>query len=428
MMGLLGTENQSGAGPFFTWINCRDFTRYPMLEPRDYLGKIQSLKKQYTGRMTASGSDRETDNQDELNNIEFASANLRHLLLDIPIENHAEIINEILFTQACATLDGDSCFLLETTKIIDPESMLLAAGQKPVIFCTFHFGSYQLINQVLASRGLNYVLPVSNDNFANYKRYYEDKIEVIRNYFRSASQLLVLNAEEPTAALAMARKTRAGWSLLAYIDGNTGVQGAARRDAKMLRVSLLGKPIYARKGIAFLSHFLKLPIIPVICEITGPMERTMTFYEKIKPFTASEDRETYCQMATEKLYSILGTCLKKSPSQWLGWLELQKYLATNGLATNESNNKQDANSVSLADKNTDLKLMFNNRRFGFIVQDDQRVLLDKTTYKLLSLPDNISDLLESYRQPIEVSSVGVSDEQMDMIEQLVSMDILSVVS
>jgi len=399
-----------------------------MLEPRDYLEKIQSLKKQYTGRMTAGGSDRETVDQNELNCIEFASANLRHLLPAVPVEHHAGIINEILLTQACAALDEDSCFLSETTEISDPASILLSASEKPVIFCTFHYGSYRLVNQVLASHGLNYILPVSSDIFAAHKQRYEDNFETIKAYFKSASQLLVVNAEEATAALTMARKTRAGWSLLAYIDGNTGVQGAARRDAKLLRISLLGKPIYARKGIAFLSHFLKLPIVPVICEITGPTGRSMTFHDKIEPSVNGEDREAYCRMATEKLYSILGDYLKKTPVQWEGWMFLQKYLDMDGLEINEAVDGQDVVTDTEADEITGNRLIFNHNRYGFIVQDDQRVLLDKATYKLLTLPDNISDLLESYREPIEISSVGVSDKQRDMIEQLVSMDILSVVS
>jgi len=400
-----------------------------MLEPHEYLEQVNSLQNKYAGRLTARNSDREIVNQDELNNIEFASANLRHLLPDIPIKNHAEIINEILFTQACATLDGDSCFLLETTKIIDPESMLLAARQKPVIFCTFHFGSYQLINQVLASRGLNYILPVSSDNNANYKKYYEDKIEIIRNYFKSASQLLVLNAEEPTTALSMARKTRAGWSLLAYIDGNTGVQGATRRDAKLLRIPLLDKPIYARKGIAFLSYFLKLPIVPVVCEITGTMERRMTFHEKIDPSDAREDREAYCRMATEKLYFILGAYLKRSPSQWLGWLDIQKYIDFDDYFNNEPDtDAKNYESVSPPDKNTDFKLIFNYQRFGFVVNDGQRVLLDKATYKLLSIPDNVTEILDTYRQSTDILPSDISVEQRDMIEQLVSMDMLSVIS
>ncbi|HVC28191.1 MAG TPA: hypothetical protein VNF48_01425, partial [Gammaproteobacteria bacterium] len=347
--------------------------------------------------------------------MEFASANLRHLLPGIPIEEHAGIIDSILFNKDCSDLDEDSFFLLNSTKISDPASMLEVAKEKSIIFCTFHYGSYRLINQVLVSRNLNYLLPVENKIFITQKTGYLKNIAIGQVHFKSTSQFMVVNAEEPIAALTMARKARAGWSLLTYIDGNTGVQGAARRDAKMLRVPLLGRMIYARKGIAFLSHFLKLPIVPVTCEIKGPLERTLTFHEKIDPADMQADREAYCQMATERLYSVLGTYLKKSPSQWLGWMELQKYIDMDALEDHVTVDEQAVGTISEFDAIAGSKLVFNHDRYGFIVQDDQRVLLDKSTYKLLSLPENVSDCLESYRQPIEVPSVGISDEQRDMI-------------
>ncbi|MGB9429235.1 MAG: hypothetical protein WCC11_05065 [Gammaproteobacteria bacterium] len=398
-----------------------------MLATHEYLGKIAHLYEKFTGRTAAGHSYRKEIDQLERNSMEFASANLRHLLPDIPIEEHAGIIDEILFNRDCSDLDEDSFFLLKSTTISDPGSILIAAKEKPVIFCTFHYGSYRLINPLLMSRGFNYILPVEDKIYATQTARYMENHAGCQKYFNSTSQFLVVNAEESTAALTMARKARAGWSLLAYIDGNTGVQGAGRRDAKMVRVPLLGKPIYARKGIAFLSHFLKMPIVPVICEITGPMERTITFHDKIEPFADGEDREAYCRMATEKLYAILGAYLEKNPSQWLGWLELQKYLDTDGLSNDEPSDKQDAHSVSLADNHVDHKLMFNHRRFGFIVQDDERVLLDKATYKLLSLPPPIIQILDSYREPARISATDASPEQMDVIRQLVSMSMLSVI-
>jgi len=399
-----------------------------MLNTQEYLKKIEYLRREFTGRTAAARSYRKVVDQLELNTIEFASANLRHLLPGVPIEEHARIIDAILFNRDCSDLDEDSYFLLKNSIISDPDSLLITAKTKPAIFCTFHVGSYRLINHALISRNLNYILPVEDKIYATQSARYMENLVGCKAYFNSDSQFMVVNAESPTAALTMARKARSGWSLLTYIDGNTGVQGAGRRDAKMLRVPLLGRMIYARKGIAFLSHFLKLPIVPVTCEITGPLERTLTFLEKIDPADMHADREAYCQMATERLYSVLGTYLKKSPSQWLGWLELQKYIDMDGLEDHGTADEQDVGTVSEADKITGNQLVFNHDRYGFIVQDDQRVLLDKSTYKLLSLPENVSDCLESYRQPIEVPTVGISDEQRDMIEQLVCMQMLSVIS
>jgi len=395
-----------------------------MPELQEYLDKIAKLRRAYSQSAAAGRS----SDQNEANCFEFASANLRHLLPMIPIAEHGEIINEIFSTQARAALDEDSCFLFDGIKINDPAGMLQTARQNPVIFCTFHFGSYRLINQVIVSRGLNYILPVTSEIYVTQKKRYEDGLKVLQAYFKTDSQLMVVNAEERTSALSMARRTRAGWSLLAYIDGNTGVQGPGRRDAKTLSVPLLGKPIFARKGIAFLSHFLKLPIVPVLCEITGEMTCSMTFHEKIDPRAASEDRDAYCRMATEKLYTILGEYLKRSPAQWEGWLDMQKYLDMDTIAGSEGTDEDSVETASPAEDIADGRLVFNRERFGFIVQEDGRALLDKDSYKLLSLPQNITDILEAYREPAPAPSADAAQEQRDIVAQLVSMGMLSVVN
>ncbi|MDE2091675.1 MAG: hypothetical protein KGJ08_07235 [Gammaproteobacteria bacterium] len=421
------TDNESKPKANIDWA-CHGIENLPMLDTQEYLNKIEYIRKEFTGRTAAARQHRRDIDQLELNSMEFASANLRHVLPDIPSEDHAGIIDDILFNRDCSDLDEDNYFLLDRTTITDPGSSLAAAKERPVIFCTFHVGSYRLINHAIISHNLNYILPVEGKIYATQTARYLENLVSCRAYFSSDSQFMVVNAEEPTAALSMARKARSGWSVLTYIDGNTGVQGAGRRDAKLLKVRLLGKPIYARKGIAFLSHFLKLPIVPVTCEITGPMERTLTFHEKIEPVAGSEDREVYCQMATEKLYAVLGTYLKRSPSQWLGWMELQKYIDLDGLEENECVDELNAGVVQEPDEISGNRLVFNHHRFGFIVQDGQRVLLDKSNYKLLSLPENISDLLESYREPTEVISMGISDEHRDTLGELISMQMLSVVN
>jgi len=399
-----------------------------MLEPREYQERILSLQREYTQPAGADRISKRNIDHNEANCVEFASANLRHLLPAIPIEKHAGIINEILFNQVCAALDEDSFFLLAGVKIFDPGSVLSAANKKSFIFCTFHFGSYRLINALLVSNGINYVLPVSRDIYANQRIRYAENVKAAQVFSNSVSRMLVVNAEEATTALTMARKTRAGWSLLAYIDGNTGVQGAGRRDAKTVRVPLLGKPIYARKGIAFLSHFLKVPIVPVLCEITGQMQRTMTFHEEIDPSGFSKDREAYCQMATERLYAVLAGYLKRVPGQWEGWLDMQKYLDMDAIAGSEGTDEDSVETASPAEDIADSRLVFNRERFGFIVQEDGRALLDKDSYKLLSLPQNITDILEAYREPVLAPSADAAQEQRDIVAQLVSMGMLSVVN
>lgn len=398
-----------------------------MHNSREYLDALANLPRPYRLMPPARGraAQREND-QIEANTREFASANLHHLLPKIPMRAHPNIIDEILLHRLMAELDEDSFFLLENTRIEDSHSILAAAKDSPVIFCTFHFGSYRLINSLLVSRSFNYLLPVEHVIYSEQRANYLNHSHQCQSHFKSASHFDVVNAEEPTAALTMARKAKAGWSLLAYLDGNTGVQGAARKDAKMLKVTLLDRPMYARKGIAFLSHFLKLPIVPVFCEITNQLERRLTFHDAIVPSGSGSDRDAYCQTATEQLYGLLGSYLKKSPSQWLGWLDMQQYLdldATTPLETMDIMQQAAASETEVVAS----RLVFNHERFGFIVRDGERVLLDKLTYEFLSVPESVYAVLDACREPVAVTRY-MPEGHKETIEQLLSLNLLSPVA
>lgn len=398
-----------------------------MRNAQEYLDAIARLPRPY--RFLPQARDQAHRREIEVleaNTREFASANLHHLLPEIAMRAHSKIIDEILLHRLMAELDENSFFLLDNARIQDAHSVLTSAKDSPVIFCTFHFGSYRLVNSLLVSRGFNYLLPVERSNYAAQRDIYLDHSRQCQAHFNSNSQFTVVNAEEPTAALTMARKARSGWSLLAYLDGNTGVQGAARRDAKMLKISLLGRPLYARKGIAFLSHFLKLPIVPVFCEIMGPVERHLIFHDPIVPGDADTDRDAYCQLATEQLYALLGKYLKKSPSQWLGWLDMQQYLDLDATTPFEATELMGQAPETEAEVVTH-QLVFNHERFGFIVRDGERVLLDKLTYEFMTVPESVYAVLEACHEPVAVTKY-MPESHKETIEQLLSLKLLSPVT
>ena len=393
----------------------------------EYLAALSRLPRPY--RLTPKAHDRAAQREADMTEVitrEFASANLHYLLPEIPMSVHPQIIDEMLLHRLMAELDEESFFLLDNTRIEDAHSVLDAAKTSPVIFCTFHFGAYRLINMLLISRSFDYLLPVEDHIYTAQKAIFLEHSQGYQKHFRSTSKFNVVNAEEPTAALSMARKAKSGWSLLAYLDGNTGVQGAARKDAKMLKVSLLGRPIYARKGIAFLSHFLKLPIVPVFCEITGPVERRLIFHDPIKPPASGSDRDAYCQKTTEELYELLGNYLKKSPSQWLGWLDMQQYLDLDATTPFETVEIMEPVTESEGEMVAN-RLVFNHERFGFIERDGERVLLDKLTYEFLAVPESVYAVLEACREPVAVTR-HMPAEHRETIEQLLSLNLLAPVT
>ena len=356
--------------------------------------------------------------------LQYASANLSYLLPWIPLEDHTKIISDILYNRDLADMDLDCFELLNKVEIKDPQSILQTAADSPVIFCTFHFGSYRLINPLLVSRGFRYILPVDQAIYTEQKQRYMDVFDEVREHYKGSPDFMVINARESTSALRMLRKSKAGWSILTYIDGATGVHGESRDDDKSLLIHLLDKPIYVRKGIAFLSYLLKLPIVPVICEYAGLTERNLILHEAIYPDRNTMDRDTYFLTATEKIYAVLGDYLKKSPAQWLGWLDMQKYIDFNAM--------DDTGLVPTHDESKDMDfvftdiftLSFNDNRYGFVEHDDKRVLLDKQYYRVLELPNPISDLIMTCQAPVEISLKEIDENDKEAILQLIRQGIL----
>lgn len=401
-----------------------------MLNTDQYLRVVEELRKKYTPRSLLVYSTESADTSRVFSNsLEFASANLHHLLPRVSFAGREPILTEALFSKACAELDEGNGFVLDHATVHDPAGWLALAREQPVIFCSFHYGSYRLINYLLARADLKFAVLASRDIWETKRaRFLGYHTEAQRYFSKSLTRMDVVNVEAPSTALALTRKVRAGWSLLAYIDGDNGVLGVGRHDSKMLRTTLLGQPLFARKGVAFLSHFLQVPVVPVICKITGLVEREITVHDPVYPLRESESRDAYCQAVTDRLYALLGEYLRTDPGQWERWFDIQTALDTDAIAANRADAEVTEEPGMPEAEILQHVLGFNRQRFGVVQHAGQKALLDKDTYKLLSLPSGIIAILESYRVPRRVLPKDLRTQKLNILRELMSRQILCVVS
>lgn len=330
------------------------------------------------------------------------------------------LIEKIVTNQALAAADETNYSLLAHTEIVDESGALARAKETPAVFATFHYGSYRLINTALVASGVRFVLPVDKYVYDTQRAAFEDHACSCISYFDSPAEFLVINAEETTSALTMARKARAGWSLLGYVDGNTGVHGTERQDAKLLKLPLLGHDIYARKGIAFLAHFLRLPLVPVFCQILSATKRRVTLHAPINPAESALSREAFCRMATEKLHALLGEHLVADPAQWEGWFDLQKHLDLEHTAAPgvipEPTESMNGSIVAR-------KLVFNHERYGILHENGEPVLLDKLNYGFFEIPENLHAVLVACEKPVRISNL-MAPSHKETIERLLALQLL----
>jgi lauroyl/myristoyl acyltransferase len=302
-----------------------------------------------------------------------------------------EFFQSLMFHRDLAVQDQELAYAYENMKVTGNTSFL--ADKRPRIYCTFHLGSYRLINFFLHKNRLDYALMINQMTFEAE----EHKFQALHTYFKEIKdqsiQFKVLNAESESIAMQMIREVKKGNNLLFYIDGNTGIGGFNRKDDKLVAVEFLNQPILSRKGIAFLSHFLNIPIVPVIAYRQSITEPILEFLNPIDP-DLKTDRESYCQKTTQAIWDIFSCYLKKYPEQWEGWLYANNFLSPSPEAADPGN------SIAVDDTST---YAFTKSRYSMFTNDNAYYLYNNQT----AYCSKISDPLFRFLHKIDHENIAL---------------------
>ncbi len=313
----------------------------------------------------------------------LTSANLLHYLPGIDYSRHETLFREILLHQQLSALEQ---FFHPITQYATCENLSPQCWQmireKPVIFCTFHTGSYRLINLMLMKHQVPYSLAIAGDILEqqgnSYLRIFD---ELYDGYIYPDFHLI--NAEQPYAALQMLRDLKKGRSLLLYLDGNTGSGSFTTENENCCIVSFLHQSLFARKGIAYLSHSANVPIVPVICYRKSLDDIRLRFFDPLYPDT-QQSRHQFAETTTQLLYQLFETVLQQYPGQWEAWLYLHKtaHLHRQPAGNNQSAISGSQNGFSL-----------NQNKYGLFKIGLQNFLFNKCNYESQLINDNLYKLL-----------------------------------
>lgn len=270
------------------------------------------------------------------------------------------------------------------------------AESTPNIYCTFHLGSYRIINTLLLFNNIDFTLVVDNETIENSQ---SDFIEEYQKYLdrgETTSDFKVVNAEKGNIGLKMIREIKRGRSLVLYLDGNTGVGGVSRKDDKLVPVNFLGNKILARKGIAFMSYLLNVPIVPVISYRTNNTETNVCFHPSIIPDKTME-RDAFCLKTTQYLFDLFASYLENYPEQWEGWLYVDRFL-----------DKEAFTTLKLTEFDPNYEYIFNKDRFDKFIKDYSVFLFDNESYNCFSIPNALSSLIDKLEKE-EIGSIRLQE-------------------
>lgn len=117
----------------------------------------------------------------------------------LPKEEYFNFSKSVKFHQMWAAYDQDVFSLIKDTQIVDEQNILsLAKSGTPYIFCTYHIGSYRILNSILAVNDIDYSL-VTDSQYIKEQGEKTKKLfkTVKKEFLQKDTDLDILDAESP---------------------------------------------------------------------------------------------------------------------------------------------------------------------------------------------------------------------------------------
>ena len=274
------------------------------------------------------------------------------------------------FLEENLRLEGDTTFL--TTK-------------QPALFCSFHFGTSVPTAMLLHKLGYDPHVPNITGN------------ELAVKSARHLGEMLIAESMDNVVVGQQANPVRKSQqiliemflllqqqkSMLVYLDANVGLSEVNDRKAT---VQFLNHPYFSQKGVSVLSYLSKLPIIPVLCYRTGPLQLTMQFGEPIRPDGVT-NRETYIVESLQRCYTFLEGHIHRFPTQWKSWYLIHKHIGPGRTAGQSPALEKDS-------------YHFNAERYLICPASTKSLLMDRQQYGYVPISATLGRYLSAMRSRV----------------------------
>ncbi|PTT26676.1 hypothetical protein DBR28_17600 [Chryseobacterium sp. HMWF028] len=313
----------------------------------------------------------------------FMSANLSRFMPEIPIEDHWDIYLDIITTMRLREFD-----LTEIQQFSNKIGMNFndsGISPEPKIYITCHLGFCKAAMSVLILNGISKIALIVDEN--TYNKQAKSILEINDHFcgmFHVTNYLKVINVEKANTVIEISQLIKQGYSLYAFLDGNSGYKGVYNKE-KTIEVKFLSDTIHSRTGLAKIAYFTKTPIVPFITYYSeDKLHPHVHFFEEIK-IDHKVDINDFADKAIRNIYSHFEIFIRKYPNQWEAWFYLHKYLS---------------NEVLLSkDKTIDIlkieKKDIVDNKFAVFKIDENSYMLDRLNYIVYPIDDQQFTLLKT---------------------------------
>ncbi|GCC53238.1 hypothetical protein SanaruYs_34810 [Chryseotalea sanaruensis] len=324
------------------------------------------------------------------------SANLYNFLGDTDFEKHIDIYkgavaNALKAHEDAMTFKVDDLIVEDEFKVLDQPKT------NPLIYVTFHTGSYNMLSTLLLKLGRE--VNVLSDTESVKNSDYNELSELYNTKYKNGCKLEMVNVERDGSIFNVLRQIRKGTATVAYLDGNKGIGGQIKNNSNMLSVNFLKGRVKVRKGLAYISYLLKAPIVLVLnYSIDG-----LNYIKFYQPFLINEgDKETFCIKAIDKIFQHFEEHVMKFPTQWSNWLYVHNWTDLEYFRDDDENN---------INKNLGPEYSFNSDRFCPLKLESKFYLFDRKNYSMISIDDELKDVF-SHKTSIDERQRLISNLNM----------------
>ncbi|RTY89354.1 hypothetical protein [Flavobacterium sp. GT3R68] len=257
--------------------------------------------------------------QNQLKDYHFLSANLSRFMPHLPLEEHWDIYLNVLCTMMLRDFDVHLVSLADNL-YNDSEKTV----GSPKIYITCHLGFCKASISLLILKGVDKIALVVDQN--TYIKQ-SAAIQAMHDKFKALKgidyNIKIINVEKSGSVLEMIQLIKEGYSLFAYMDGNSGYKGVYNKE-RTIEIPFLNSTIVSRTGLSAISYFTKTPIVPFVSYYDENDFPVTEFLEEIS--FSGENISLYMENTTKQLYKVFEKYITKHYNQWESWFYFHKYL------------------------------------------------------------------------------------------------------
>lgn len=267
---------------------------------------------------------------------------------------------------------------------------ILARG-RGLIVASFHLGPMRYLASDLAHAGIPTCVPLARDSHHDYQ-----SARTANSKAALWKSLRIVNAEQPTGAIALAKTLAGGGCVMSTIDGNTGLDGP-RGGQRRATVRILGTTARVKTGLFDMAARFGAPILVIIAH-TANGRRSCRTAPVIDPGEAlrGDAGARFVENAIQNAYAFFGEALRDHADEWCGGDLFHQWRLP---VDPPRRDPVDVERSLQRDLAAGARLTVNHRRIVALGDGPETIWSDAVSGRCYKLPVDMAGLAERLTQP-----------------------------